>query len=394
MNSLKFYIVGLILMAFSSVLKADREMPPLRPLSDDAYITLLTCDPGAPLYATFGHSALCITDPHQGIDWVFNYGTFNFNTPNFYLKFASGKLLYKLGYGSKKRFLREYQYEQRLVIEDHLNLTKYQKQKLFNYLLENYKPENREYQYDFFFDNCATRVLDILYESLGDSLQFIPAENPEIRTYRNLIDEYLCLSNWSDFGIDIALGSVIDKPASDRGKAFLPDYLKEYLDNCIINGKPLLYDTKLAVSNSAPLPKTPFLVSPQLWIWILFAFIAFLSIIWRNKAWVIADRIIFSTFGLVGIIVLLLWFATDHDATAGNLNILWANPLYILYAWLIGGKREKLLKWASFGVLMSNILVLLAWTLIPQQYHTLFIPIILALIIRSIVLTTRYWNVK
>ncbi len=354
-------LVGIIFVFATNFMAfADREMPFTQPLSEQAYFTLLTCDPGDQLYSTFGHSALGIVDPEQGINWVFNYGTFDFNVPNFYVKFASGKLLYKLSFGNKERFLREYQYQERLVTEDRLNLTNHQKQKLFEYLKENYKPENRLYQYDFFFDNCATRILDIIYNALGDSLVYHPTGNESEQTFRNLIDEYLEDKYWSDFGIDIALGSVIDNPATDRQKAFLPDYLKEYLFRCTINDKPFITDSKILVKESRPLATTPYLVRPATLLWLMFAVVLFLSIRYRNKPWIIGDRIFFAAWGLVGIVVLLLWVATDHDATAGNLNVIWANPLYVLYVFLISNKKSRWLKWSSVFVLCINILVLLA----------------------------------
>jgi hypothetical protein len=376
-----FAIAIQLFTAFSSF--ADRDMPTVRPLSEHSRITLLTCDPGDPLYSTFGHSAIGVFDPAQRINWVFNYGTFDFNVQHFYAKFASGKLLYKLSFGSKERFLREYQHAGRIVVEDELNLTAYQKQTLFNHLLENYKPENRLYKYDFFFDNCATRILDIIYEALGDSLVYQPTGNEQEQTFRSLIDEYLGNKYWSDFGIDIALGSIIDKPATERQKAFLPDYLKEYLYRCTINGKSFINQSRTLVKESRPLPFTPFLLRPALIFWFIFAFIVFLTIKYRHKSWVIGDRILFVTWGLVGVIVLLLWVATDHDATAGNLNVLWANPLYLVYAFAIGNKKTLYLKWSSAIVLALNLIVILGWGFIPQQFHIVFVPIIGSLIVRS-----------
>lgn len=383
MNRLKIFLSFIFLAISQFVTLANREMPPLKPLSEKATITVLTCDPGSQLYATFGHSAIGVFDPAQGLDWVFNYGTFNFNVPNFYAKFASGKLLYNLSFGPKHRFLQEYQRAGRMVSEEVLDLSVQQKQRLFDLLVENYRPENRNYQYDFFFDNCATRILDIISLTLGDSLTYQPIGNEPEQTFRDLIDEYLVKSYWSDFGIDIALGSVIDQPASPEQKAFLPDYLKEYLYRCTLNGKPLVKESRTLVSESRPLPITPFLLRPAIIFWLIFVLLTYLTIRYGQKSWVIGDRILFATWGLVGVIVLLLWVATDHDATAGNLNVLWANPLYLIYAFFITDKKSRLVKWVSLGILSLNILILLAWGLIPQEYHLVFIPIIGTLVLRS-----------
>lgn len=378
-KSIAFLLVLIVL-----VLKtfAQREFPVVKPLSPSATISLLTCDPGEELYATFGHSAIGVSDPEQGLDLVFNYGTFNFEVPNFYLKFASGKLLYQLSFSSRKFFLREYHARQRKVYEDVLHLNSDQKQVLFDYLKENYKPENRSYQYDFFFDNCATRILDILELSLGDQLIHHPEKDIVMPTFRQMIDVYLTKSHWNDFGIDLALGSVIDKPATPKQQSFLPDYLRLYVQHCTINNEPLVAESALIVPESAPIPNTPFLVRPVFLFWLLFVFVAVLSFKWQKKPWIIADRILFGLFGFTGVIILLLWVATDHDATAGNLNVLWANPLYLVYLFFITQKRNNVQWLSSRLFIVLNALVLIGWLVIPQEFNPVFIPIIGTLLIR------------
>jgi hypothetical protein len=385
-------LIWCLVSLVSLPLFAQRPMPPTQPLSSSAMITLITCNPGDQLYSTFGHSAIGVIDPEQGINWVFNYGTFNFNVPHFYTKFVSGKLLYQLSYGSKERFLYEYKKAQRKVYEDVLNLTGYQKQELFDYLKNNYLPENREYQYDFFFDNCATRIVDIIYNALGDSLVYHADSSREAVTYRNLIDIYLPKSHWSDFGIDLALGSVIDKSATPRQQAFLPDYLRDYLSCCTINGLPFFTHSQELVSESAPLPETLFWVRPAFLFWLVFLVILVLTFIWQKKSWIIADRLLFATWGIVGVVILLLWVATDHDATAGNWNLLWANPLYLMYVFLIASKKSVWYAWSSGIVLVLNVLVLLGWFFIPQQYNLVFIPIVATLLLRSGVHVMRSYS--
>jgi hypothetical protein len=142
-------------------------------LSDQAVISLITADPGEELYSLFGHSAIRVKDTVNNQDLVFNYGTFNFNTPNFYMKFTRGKLLYMLSIQQFDRFKRSYEYEKRDLKEQILNLTQDQKQAIFQFLLWNYQPENRYYKYDFFFDNCATRIRDVFIDELpGLNFQF------------------------------------------------------------------------------------------------------------------------------------------------------------------------------------------------------------------------------
>jgi hypothetical protein len=386
---MKKYIYLFLINLISFNVFAYRNLPKIDTLSADSYLSLITCDPGNELYSVFGHNAIGVVDTQQNLFLVFNYGTFSFDVPFFYLKFASGKLLYNLSYTTYNNFLYEYRKDKRRVTEERLNLTQYQKQRLFDLLKENYKPENRKYQYDFFFDNCATRIGDMFYKAFGDSLKYTPANNHEVKTFRNLIDEYLINSYWSKFGIDIALGSVIDKPATEQEITFLPDYMSEFANYCTLNGKPFILDSRVLVKESASLSVTPFFIRPQIVFWFVFLIIMVLTFIYHSKSWIVGDKIIFITYGLIGLVVVLLWFATDHDATANNYNILWANPLYLVFASFIGGKHRKILKWSSAFILLINVLVLLFWNIIPQQYNAAFIPFVLILVVRSGVILLR-----
>lgn len=368
----------------------ERLLPPSEPLSEHAKISLLTCDPGEQLYATFGHSAIRVYDPAQRIDWVFNYGTFSFETPHFYLKFLSGRLMYKLSYEPFKRFMLEYQFEKRRVVEEELNLTLSQKQKIFDFLKHNHLPENRYYPYDFFFDNCATRIIDGFYTAIGDSLEYTQPGNPNHKTFRDLLNEYLTNSYWSKFGINLALGAVVDVPATPLEKTFLPDYLSEYINRCNIGNVPFVKNSRLLVPFTEPITPTPQLLRPNSVFWLLFFVVGLLTVLLRHKSWVIGDRIIYFVFGFLGIVLLLLWFATEHDAMAVNLNVLWANPLYLVYSFYIGRKKKRMLKWGALLFLIMNLAVLLGWNTIPQTYITVIIPLIGILFLRSGILFLRY----
>jgi hypothetical protein len=373
---------SLIVVLLSQWVYGSKDISSIEPLSKKSYVALYTCAPGKELYATFGHSAIGVIDPVQNLLVVFNYGTFDFNVPHFYLKFASGKLLYKLSAGNYYRFVVEYEMEQRQMIEQRLNLSLKQRQRLLDLLVENYKPENREYQYDFFFDNCANRILEMLYLTVGDSLVYHPDKKEANLTFRDLINPYLATKPWSKFGIDIALGSVIDRQATPRETAFLPDLLSDYCTKSLINGQPFVTATNTLVKPSVSLEGIPFWASPLFIFWMLFTVVLALSLLSKEGNWIIADRIIFSTFGLIGVIVLLLWLATDHDATANNLNVLWANPLYFIYVFALGGRKVNYLKWLKLVFIGLNLIVLLGWFWLPQQYNTCFIPLIGIMLIR------------
>lgn len=349
-------------------------------LSEEASISLLTIAHGDQLYNVFGHTAVRISDPARGKDEVYNYGTFNDHTENFAVKFLRGRLLYSLDKAPYAHFLRNYSAEGRAVTEQVLNLTEKQKNKIYTFISHNHKPENRHYLYDFFFDNCATRVRDI-YESEIPVLAY-DGQEPSGKTFRQLLDEYLIGKDWLDLGIDLIIGSVADVRAEASGEMFLPQYLKQW------TGKMQLLDK---TGQSAPLVKTERVVLPldpiqhrSFWITPirLFYFLLFIEIglflmrrrisdrfsYWYNGLW-------YSLLATASIIIAFMWFGTDHDACAKNYNLLWANPLFIILAWLhFRQQPARLILSILFLCLLSTLIF---WSIMPQQLHAAVLPILL-----------------
>ncbi|NLD64589.1 MAG: DUF4105 domain-containing protein, partial [Bacteroidales bacterium] len=192
---------------------------------DSAEVYMITCAPGDASYSIYGHTALRITVRGTGFDMAYNWGIFDFETPNFVYRFAKGKLDYLLGAYPYERFLEEYIAEGRSVWSQKLNLTTAEKERLFDLINENLKPENRKYRYDFFFDNCATRVRDIVFEAVSDSL-ILPVREEE-KSFRQLIDPYQKVLPWLDFGADMLLGLQSDKKATLSDEMFLPIFLRD-----------------------------------------------------------------------------------------------------------------------------------------------------------------------
>ena len=201
-------------------------------------VSLLTCTPGEELYSTFGHSAIRIVDSSSVTDYVYNYGTFNFDDKNFYHKFMRGKLLYYISvepfndgngyYGFKS----SYQLDHRGITEQVLNLSAAEKINIQHLLNENLKEENRYYKYDFFLDNCTTRLRDIILQSKQPT-PVLPAVMPVTTTFRNAIHVYLDKNKqyWSKLGIDILLGAPTDAVMTAAQQQFLPDNLMTALDS-------------------------------------------------------------------------------------------------------------------------------------------------------------------
>ena len=212
------YFLVLIIFSFFQLTAQQK-------LSDKATISVLTCGPGSELYSAFGHSAFRVHDPILQLDKVYNYGTFDFNAPNFYFNFAKGKLIYQLSTSSFIRFIREYQYENRWVKAQELNLTTADAQKVYDFLENNAKPQNKYYRYDFFYNNCATKLETIIQQVLKNKVNFSYNYIKTNKTHRDLIADYTHNFKWAKFGIDLALGSVIDKKAKKKDYNFLPAYI-------------------------------------------------------------------------------------------------------------------------------------------------------------------------
>lgn len=366
----------------SIFLLASTQCSAIDTLSNDARLTILTCSPGPDLYSIFGHTAIRLEDYGNSHNWdmVYNYGTFDYYTENFYVKFARGKLPYQLSVSSFGDFQIEYLQTGRGIWEQELLLTQAEKQKLFELLEENYLPENRTYQYDFFYDNCSTRIRDIIAKACNNDVNFTYVY-ARPHTFRQAIQSYLDYQPWSDFGIDLALGIPCDRVMQHTQGMFLPDSLMvefnyaAHNDNALV--KPIAEIIPAEYQLVSDTILTPILVFSLFFL--IHFILGFYFIKSKKKIFILTDRLIFTIAGLVGVLVVFLWFFTDHHATVWNLNILWANPLLLLFAFLpvskmVGWKR-KFLK-IYLGILLA---LLLCWFFLPQKLHLAVIPIVLSI---------------
>lgn len=357
-----------------------------RKVSPAAQISVLTCGPGKDLYSAFGHSAFRVEDPAQGIDVVYNYGTFDFNAPNFYSNFARGKLLYSLSVSTFTDFLYTYQYENRWVKEQILDLGIPEKNALFQFLQNNSKPENRDYAYDFLFDNCSTKIPDVLKTVLGNTLEFREDHLGNRATFRELIQQNLSPNSWSAFGIDLALGSVIDRKATVREHMFLPIYVLIQLKNTTLEGRPLVKRERVILDLENRSNGSFFTTSPLFWLGLLLFLTLMITYIdLKNDArskWL--DFFHFLLTGAVGFLIFFLWFLTEHKATVYNFNILWAVPLNVAACYYVA--RSKILPYwfhAYFGGLIFLLLtVILLWILGVQSFSPLLGILLFTLAVR------------
>ncbi len=347
--------------------------------TDQLTFSLVTGSPGSDLYAVFGHSAIRLRNHDTGQDILYNYGTFDFNTPHFYWKFLRGKLLYMLSIDRTEELSLYYRYENRALTEQIMNLNPTQKAALAAYLEWNYQPEHRYYLYDFFYDNCATVIRDVLEKQFN--LQYVNDSTRNI-TFRQLLDEYLTNMPWSDFGIDLVLGLPADKRADFRNHMFLPDYLAAHLAQATLDdGRPLLQPAQILQPRTLS-DTSHHLFTPML-LFVIVALLAIAITLSKNKTLKnIFDWFVLFSCGLGGLLLAFMWFGTDHIATKWNWNILWLNPLCIMLLWGMWREASWLrIAFATYAAILW--LLLLTWGWFPQQFNMAVIPIWIALIARS-----------
>lgn len=336
----------------------------------------------------FGHSAIRIRDPQARMDRIYNYGTFDFNEPNFLMKFSRGQLKYFLLSYSFPQFMRQYEYENRSVVEQELNLSLADRQAIHAFLRNNERPENRYYRYDFFFDNCATRERDVVEQVLGDRLRY-GSEKRDFGNFRDMLAPYLADLDWVEFGIYLVLGTPADGEVDVRASMFLPDYLYEAYEKAEIqteNGswKPLVRKQQV-LFRASPAEIQPGGIGPTLASWLFFLVIAAITVLqwFRRRAFRLLDFLLFFVAGLLGLLIFLLWVATEHGATATNLNVLWLLPTHLLFAFAIPFRRLESLtvRYAQNVLILSGLFLLLNWFL-PQNFHPAVYPLCLALTLR------------
>ena len=358
-------------------------------LSDQSEISIITAGPGDVLYEAFGHSAIRVKDPTLNLDIIFNYGLFDFNQPNFYVNFVKGRLLYRLGKQSFKRFITSYDYQQRWVKDQVLNLSLVDRIKIFEYLNENSLPENAEYLYDPYFNNCATKLRDIAKEILGNKIQFPSSFSNENFTLRQLMNQELPWNTWGSFGINLALGNTLDKEIIADNYMYLPDYVHNAFQNASITENKTTTPLVLKESQLLRYPEKQIDIQ---WYnpFSVFSLLLLLTILVtfrdqkRNIRSKWLDFTLFFGTGVLGIIICFLWFFTDHYTAPNNFNLLWAFVLNFFVAFIL--LKSRIPSWTSkyllfylfllFGAIITSFIGL-------QQFSNAVFPIMAMLFLRT-----------
>ncbi len=355
-------------------------------LSANAEISIITTGPGKVLYESFGHSTIRIKGTN--FDTAYNYGMFDFKAPNFLLNFTKGKLLYKLESYPFHYFVRSYQADGRWIKEQVLNLNQKEKQQFYEYLENNAKPENATYLYDPFFNNCATILREITETILQEKVIFKTNHIQEKKSFRTLMNDEIPWNTWGSFGINLALGSKLDKIATEKEHMYLPDFVYSGFKNAIVTidhkQENLIKTDRYILEFDELKVKTPntnplFIFSIILLIGIHITY----SDIKRKKRTKWLDFFIFFSTGLIGLLIVFLWFFTDHSTTPINFNFLWAFAPNVFVAFLMLKETPK--NWIRnyvIGLILLLCIIPLIWVSKIQQLPLASLPFIILLLIR------------
>jgi Domain of unknown function (DUF4105) len=365
---LLFWIVFVSALSFA----ADRvDLPQL---SDRATISLVTYSPGDELYTAFGHSSIRVRDDAQEIDRLYNYGTFDFETEAFYLKFARGDLLYQLSVGLSKAEINERGSLGQGITESILNFNADQRQAMFSELEKNLLPENRFYRYDFLLDNCSTRVRDIFERVWGH-----PVADPLIGkiTFRQMLDPYFLRIPWIRFGIYLLLGARVDRLVTPREACFLPYNLERAVQKSSTETGPLGRKPTV-IYQPQPLSSVPWYFRPEFVFWVILLFWIAWWMIRGYSASAVLSGLVFLIFGAVGTFLVILAANTFHWEAYDNWNLGWLVPTHLLAGvgiiFLGRSWRSWLRVYLAIG-LGEIALFLVASPWLPQQFHHAIYPL-------------------
>jgi hypothetical protein len=320
----KYILVCLLLASGSTYIHAQ---------TSDTTFYLITCGLGKETYSYYGHSALRLVIGKS--DTAYNWGIFDFSTPFFVWKFARGRVSYWVGNERFEGFLQNYFLEKRFVYSQKINLNSSEKRQLLYLINENLRPENLKYKYDFFYDNCSTRIRDLLEKTLKNNLIYPKIDNHELPTFRDKITVYQKQYAWYQFGTDMLLGSPTDKKADFRDQMFLPIDLMNGLSAATINRSgvemPLLDRADIILDFPAPVHKLKVWETPLFVFSLLLFVIIMITSLFQSKAvYDIMDILIYSVYSLLSILMIFFNFITDHAQTKWNFNIIWLSPFVII----------------------------------------------------------------
>ncbi len=306
-------------------------------LPEPAAVELITVGPGATYWERFGHNAILVRPADGGPAISYNYGIFDFTQQNFLLNFIRGRMSYRLAAFDAEADLADYAAAGRTVVSQRLNLSAPQARRLFEFLEWNRRPANAGYRYDYFLANCSTKVRDALDLALDGALSTEVSGEPTAHTFRDFTNRYAAPVKWMYLGTQLGLGRPTDRPISRWETFFIPDELRRGLEQVVIEGRPLVADTRvLNASTAYPVPAA----APRWTLRFLLAGLAVAVLIGLSGRRPGAQRALVTSWwiacGLIGLGMLGIWGLTEHTAAYRNENLLIFSPLALLpgLAWI------------------------------------------------------------
>lgn len=330
-------------------------------LTKNAHVSIITCGLGNETYSYFGHTAIRVNDPANNIDLVYNYGAFDFSTPNFVAKFAKGDLQYFVVVHPFNDFINEYNYEKRSVYEQELLIDKNQKQEIFDNLNSTLLSEDRYYTYKFIDKNCTSMVVDIINKSLNETV--ITKKGDTEKTYRSILFPYFDGHFYEKLGTSIIFGRKVDQLGT---KIFLPFELKNSLEKTTFQNRPFVSKTKTLLNFEKETP-TSWWNNVYTYI-IILAFVAFIN---RKEI----DKIYLLILSLMGIFFVAVGFYSFHHELAMNYNIFLFSP-FLLILVIFSVLNNK--RWTyKFAVLHLILLVFYTLFMINKAHFFIVLPMII-----------------
>ncbi len=339
-------------------------------LSENAEVSVLTCGLGNEMYSLFGHTAIRISDPAQHLDVVYNYGAFDFNTPNFVAKFSKGDLQYFVTSDSFEDFMYAYNYEQRSVWEQQLVMTPSQKQQLLDELNATMASEKRFYTYKFIDRNCTTMVADLINRILGNEV-LTKIKNTDL-TYREVLYPYFDNHFYEQLGTSIIFGTKVDQKAE---KIFLPIELLQSIEVAQIDGSPLMKQSKTWMEYEVPKPSGRWWNNP-----ITYFVLVMLVVVSKSRT---VTVIYWLILGAIGLFFSVAGLYSYHGELGSNYNALLFNPLLLLMAYFMLRKNKRAIYYTSI-VLIACIAIYIIWML--NKIHLI---IVLPVLVAQLVLLGR-----
>ena len=329
-------------------------------LSNAAKVSIITCGTGNESYSLFGHTAIRVSDAVLGADVVYNYGAFDFSTPNFVMKFMKGDLQYFAVAHPYLEFINQYGYEQRSVYEQELTISLAMKQKLFDNLNTSLASGDSHYTYKFIDKNCTSMVVDIINKTLNTTA--IVKSSDTDRTYRTILFPYFDGHFYEKLGTSIIFGTKVDEMGS---KIFLPFELLKSLQKVSYEGHLLASENKTLIEFKKETPIS-WWNNPYTYIF----FLAFIVLL--NKKPI--NLFYLSVMGSLGIFFTWIGLYSSHLELGYNYNILLFNPTLLGLLYFYWTKNKK----GIYNLAVVNVffLIIYIFVLINKAHFLLVLPLV------------------